>query len=241
MSHLIIAFLRTDLRRVVRDRFMLGLVGMALGFAVAVRFALPAIAGEVESFDLEVYFPLFVSYMVVCVAALMAGAVGGFLLLESREEATLRALVVTPVPLQTYLAVMGGALAVFTAILALGQSVVIGLALPPWPAILGCALCGAAFAPGIALFLATFASNKVEAFAVMKILGVVNMIPLGAWFLPERLQWLCGFYPPYLVCKAWWTAGAGGSSWPLWLLASLPVTLLYLWLLGKRFLQVATN
>ncbi len=241
MAAAVAAFLRTDLQRMLRDRFLLGLLGMALAMALAVRFILPAVAGELDTIDLRAYYPLFVSYVGVCVAALMAGAIGGFLLLESREEATVRALLVTPVPLRRYLAVLGTGLAVFAAGLSLVQALLIGLGLPPWPALFLCALCSSAFAPAIAFFLAGFAGNKVEAFAIMKILGVTGMIPPGAWFLPEPWQWLSGFYPPYLVCKAWWVAAQGGTSWPLWLLASLPVSAVYLGLFERRFLWVAAR
>ena len=100
---------------------------------------------------------------------------------------------------------------------------------------------GAAFAPVIAFFLAGFASNKVEAFAIMKILGLTGMLPIGAWFLPEPWQWVSGLYPPSLICKAWWVAEEGGALWPVWLLASGPVTGVYLALSGRRFLRVAAR
>ncbi len=153
----------------------------------------------------------------------------------------MRAFLVTPVPLHRYLTVLGTALAIFAAILSLTQSLLVAQGLPPWPALLLCALCAAVFAPAIALFLAGFADNKVEAFALMKIIGVTGIVPLGAWFLPEHWQWLSGFYPPYLVCKAWWVAAAGGASWPLWLLISIPVTAVYLGWLGRRLLRVAAR
>ena len=241
MRRVTAAFLRTDLLRLARDRFLLGLLLMALGLAVAVRLILPAVAVEVEAVDLAELYPLFVSYVVVCVASLMGGAVGGFLLLESREEATIRALAVTPVSLRTYLVLLCGTLVVSVAALAIVQAAAIGLGLPPWWIVLACGLCGSAFAPVLALLLAGVAGNKVEAFAIMKILGVAGMIPLGAWFLPETWQWTCAFYPPFLVSKAWWLAEAGAGAWPLWLLASIPVTAAYLLLLGRHFERVAVR
>lgn len=238
MVSLALAFLRTDFRRVRRDSFLLGMVAMSFGMAVVVRFALPAIGEAVASVDLRPYYPLFVGYFVVCVSELMMGTVGGFLLLESREEEVVRAIAVTPAPLSAYLWALGAALAVCAAVLAVLEAAVIQVGLPPWRVMVLCALAGAVFAPAIAFFLAGFAGNKVEAFAVTKILGLTALLPVGAWFLPEPWQWLTAMYPPYSVCKAWWVALAGGDSWPMWLVASVLTSAAYLGWFGRRFCRV---
>ena len=239
MVSLALAFLRTDFRRVRRDSFLLGMVAMSLGMAVVVRFALPAIGEAVVSVDLQPYYPLFVGYFVICVSELMMGTVGGFLLLESREEEVVRALAVTPASLSSYLWALGAALAICAAVLAVLEAIVIQVGLPPWRVMFLCALGGALFAPAIAFFLAGFASNKVEAFAVTKILGLTALLPIGAWFLPEPWQWLTAIYPPYSVCKAWWVALAGGDGWPMWLVASVVVSAAYLGWFGRRFSRAA--
>ena len=235
------AFLTCDLRRVARDQFLIGLLLLGVAMAVGVRFALPAIREQVESFDLSVYYPLMVSYMVVGVSALMAGSIGGFLLLETREEGTIRALAITPVPLAHYLRILGGALVCLALVLALSNAALIGLGLPGLGPTLACAVVGALFAPAFTYFVAGFASNKVEAFAVMKISGSLGAVPLGAYFVAEPYQWLFSLYPPYMVCKAWWVAFDGGASWALWLLGGVGMTALYLWLLGRHFSAVAAR
>ncbi|MEM8883194.1 MAG: hypothetical protein AAGD14_03910 [Planctomycetota bacterium] len=233
-----LAFLRTDLLRVMRDSFLVGLLGIALGMAVALRFVLPAIADRVTGFDLTTYFPLFASYYVIGVGAMMMGAVGGFLLLDSREENVLSAMAVSPVPLRRYFTILGAVMATGAFVLSVLQASAIGVGLAPWPAVVGCAFAGALFAPFFAFLLAGVATNKVEAFAVMKIIGVCAAIPIGAWFVDESWQWLFAFYPPYLVCKAWWVASEGGAAWPLWLLASIPMTAIYVLATARHFARL---
>ena len=116
----------------------------------------------------------------------------------------------------------------------LAEAALIGLGLPPWPALLAIALVGGSGAPLVALYLATFPDNKVEAFAHMKLVSVAGAVPLGAYFLPLPWQYLACLFPPFWAAKAWWVAEAGGSSWPLWLLGgALTTGALLVWLSGR--------
>ena len=50
-------------------------------------------------------------------------------------------------------------------------------------------LLAACAGPFTALFLVTFAENKVTGLALIKILNTVNMLPVLAYFVPEPWQW----------------------------------------------------
>lgn len=65
----------------------------------------------------------------------------------------------------------------------------------------------------MALTLATMASNKVEAFAIMKITAFAGFIPIAAFFLPEPHQYMAGIMPHYWGCKLWWSATQGSPSY----------------------------
>ena len=99
--------LRADALRLVRDQFLLGMCAYIIGVAVMLRFAMPWITGELAertAFDLVPWYPLISSHFVVGLAVLMAGIIGGLLLMEGRESRTVKALLVTPVPLALALA-----------------------------------------------------------------------------------------------------------------------------------------
>ena len=233
---------RADGLRLIRDRFLLGMVVYIVGIAIVMRWALPWITSGLASrlaFDLTPWYPLLMGHFVVGLAGLPAGIVGGLLLLESREEGTTKAFLVTPVSLSMYVGVLSFVLFAASMVLILFQGVVIGAALPPWPAFLGAALAGAPAAPAFALFIAAFADDKIAAVAYMKVCAIAVLIPSASYFLPEPSQWLAAVYPPYWAAKAYWVGQAGGSGWPLWALGGLLLSTIWVALLGRMFLKAA--
>jgi fluoroquinolone transport system permease protein len=216
--------LGADLLRLRRDQFMIGISVYLLGVTAAMRWVLPLITDAVAgqwAFDLTPYHPLLVSYLIVQLAPLLPGIIGGFLLLESREDGTVKALLVSPHPLPSYLTVVCVVMCVTSATLTAAQGAIIALALPSWPAVFAVGIAAAPAAPLFALAVATLANNKVEAFAYMKLLGLGPMLATGAYFLDEPWQWLALIYPPYCASKAYWVAENGGSAWPIWVLGGL--------------------
>ena len=238
----VIGMLRADWLRMLRDRFLIGTTLYIVGISVLMRWLLPWIASGVAArwnFDLRPWFPLIVSHLVVQLAALIPGIVGGFLLLESREDRTVRALLVCPVPLRTYVTVIGLVMFAASTGLTIVEGALIGWGLPPWPALVGAGLAGAPAAPAMALFIAGLAENKVEAFAYMKFFGIAPLVATGAYFLPPPWQWLAAAYPPYWASKAYWVAEAGGNAWPLWVLGGLVASAIWVYLLWRMFQKAA--
>ena len=234
--------LRNDGRRLARDRFLLGSAAYLAGVSLAMRWLLPWLSRALErrrAFDLEPYYGLVVSYFVLFLAAVLVGMIGGFLLLGSREDRSIRALLVCPVPIRDYLAGDCIAMVIATTIIAIAESALIGVGRPGWPATILIVLTGALGAPICALYLATFADNEVDAFAQLKIVGASGLILLGVYFLDPPWQYLACLFPPYWFVKAWWIAEAGGDGWALWLLGGVVVSVGILVLLLDRFETVA--
>ncbi len=231
------SILLTDLRRLLRDRFLLGTAAYIIGLALALRWVIPWLTAELATrsgFDLEPYLPLGVSYFVLVNASVLTGLVGGFLLLEQREERTLQAVLVTPTPISVQIGTLSMVLVATGAALALVESAAVGVGVPPWPATVTAALLGAPSGVVMALLLVTLAANKVEAFAVMKVTSVVGLVPVVAWFVPDPWQLLAGIVPPYWACRIWWAAAAG-EPWGVYVLPGLAVTTAWIWALASRF------
>lgn len=192
------------------------MAAVPLGVALAVRFVLPLVVvrlGELAALDLAWLLPLLSGYVVVGMAPLLAGAVVGFLLLDQRDDRTLLALRVTPVPFVAYVAYRLAApallaLAVTLAAVALAG----GLGLTPAAALLA-ALAAAPLAPVAALALAAFARNKLQGFALVKAASVLLAAPLAAPFLPPPWQAPLHALPTYLVARAVWALQAGELPW----------------------------
>ena len=155
--------LRTDALRLRRDRFLIGVSVYILGITVVMRWLLPEITSGIAvdwDFDLTPYHPLLVSYFIVQLAPLIPGIVGAFLLLESREDGTVKALLVSPNPLTSYISVVCVVMFVTAVTLTVAQGAIIALALPSWPALIAIGLAAAPAAPMFALSIAAFANNK---------------------------------------------------------------------------------
>ncbi len=234
----IAAILRNDARRLTRDRFLLASALYLVGTSVAMRWVIPwAIRGLGARWGVELdpFAPLVVSYFVVVLAGVLVGVVGGFLLLESREDGSMRALLVTPVSMRAYLLAASGVMALAAAVLTVLEAYIIGVQLPRWPDVLAIAAVGGLSAPLPALFLASFAADKVEAFAQMKIVSFSALIPIGAYFVSLPTQAVAGLYPPYWSAKAWWLAAEGGPGALWWLLGGVLVSAASLVWLIRRF------
>ena len=233
--------LRTDVLRLRRDRFLIGITVYVVVITAVMRWLIPAITSDLmreAEFDLTPYHSLLVSYFIVQLAPLLPGIVGGFLLLESREDGTVKALLVSPNPLTTYVSVLCAVMFLTAVTFSVVQGAIIALALPSWPALIATALAAAPWAPAFALLIAAISNNKVQAFAYMKLFGIGPLIPVGAFFLPEPWQWLAALYPPYCASKAYWVAEAGGA-WPLWVLAGLVGSAVWVGVLQRLYLRAA--
>ncbi len=204
-----------DAKLVVRDRFLIGLAVYMILLAVVVRYGLPSSTRALvrsTGFDLSSYYPLIGSFLAVTATSL-AGLLTGFLLLEEKEDRTFRALLVSPLPLRTYLGyrvaspMALGSLAVPAVVL------IAGVAVPPlWP-LAAMAIVASLSGVTMALFVPATADDKVTAFAMAKILSAFSFIPVAAYFVRDPWQYLFGVYPPYWVFRAYWEADAAGGVW----------------------------
>jgi fluoroquinolone transport system permease protein len=203
-----------DLASVRRDPLLrwMGVIPVAL--ALGFRWGVPWV--ESEGLELERYRPLLAS-IVLLTTPMIYGAVIGFLLLDERDDGTLTALRVTPLTVTGYLAYR---IAV-PCLLSIAMSVVaLQLSGQSRPGLLRQALAAVAvapLAPAFALFLAAYARNKVQGFALMKAAGVVNWPPLIAWFVDPPAQWLFGLCPTYWPAKLAWELEQGAGVSALWL------------------------
>lgn len=230
-----------DVRQVQRDSFLRWMIVYPLILAVVLRFALPALTNALaEQFDLSAYYFLVAGYLCL-MAPTLIGTVVGFLLLDERDENTLQAQLVTPMPLPTYIGYRVAAPALLSIVQTILIIPLVGvIAVPPLQLLL-VALAAGIFAPSVALFYAAFSANKVHGFAMMKIIGVLGLLPVLLYFVPMPWQDLVGIiFPPFWVVKAFWIAVAGvaGTFWLYLLLGVVLETVLLLWL-ARRFQRIA--
>ena len=232
-----------DVKSVVRDSMLRWLVGVPIVFALAFRWGVPALRvwlGERYGFDLGPYYPLLASFLVMMVPTLL-GSVVGFLLLDQRDDRTLTALQVTPLTVAGYLAYrtavpMLVSVPVMMASVAIADLVSIGAG-----PMLAAAVQAAPAAPLYALFVAAFATNKVQGFALMKGVGVLTWPPVLAWFVSSPWQVAFGIDPLYWPLKLFWMLEAGEPRVWLYFIVGLAYQSLLVAILLVRFKSVISR
>lgn len=234
-------FARNDLRTVRRDSMLVTVMLGPFLYAAALWF-LPAITRYVArtyAFDIVPYHSVIIGAFCVLGPPLLLGAVLALQLLDERDQNTLAALRVTPVPPATYPAYRAGVTAALTTFSVLASLAVSGqvegrtLALSVPIAVMAGLL-----APVLGFVMSSLGRNKIEALAVMRVIGLavftVPMIPF--FFLDSPWQIAFGVLPPYWPVRAFWSAYDGGTYWPY-----IAAGLLYNAVLALALLRVVTG
>ena len=248
ITQLVLKFGRNDVKLIGRDHFLVFMFFFVLYIAIALRFGLPwldsylaengILPSESVPMSFADFYPLLVAFMAVFQGSLIAGTIFGFALLDEKDDDTIKAMLVTPVPLSRYVmyrVAVPIVLAFFTVIamvLFIGQALI-----PLWQLIListGASLT----APIATLFYGIFAENKVQGFAMAKFVGIAGWAILLGWFVDEPLQWLFGLFPPFWISKAYWMAYYGNNLWWLALIVGIILQAGLIYLLIQRFNKV---
>jgi fluoroquinolone transport system permease protein len=226
-----------DALSVRRDALLRWVLVLPLLVAVAARLVLPgflARAGESLQRDLlGLYAPL-VGVELLLFAPALAGMVAGFLLLDQRDDRTLTALQVTPLPLTWYLAFRLAAPVALSVALTLVTFPLAGIT-QLGAGVLLVAVAAAPLAPLMALALGAFAGNKVQGFALVKGLGVVLPAPLLAYFVDAPWTAALAVVPTYWPARLYWALlDSAPQAW-LFLAGGLVYQAVLLALLLRRF------
>jgi fluoroquinolone transport system permease protein len=231
ITDLVLKLGRNDVKLIRRDSFMLLLLGFILWISLILRYVLPWLNGYLaatgvlpgESVDatLAEYYPLIIGYLAIFEGALIVGFLFGFILLDEKDDNTLLAMLVTPLPLRQYLMYRVVLPCVLAFVVILAMTLFIGVALPSFWQLLLIAAGASLAAPIASLFFGIFAENKVQGFAYSKFSGLAGMLIIASWFVSEPLQWGFGIFPPFLISKAYWMAVEGSGLWWMILLAGV--------------------
>ncbi|MPY89056.1 MAG: hypothetical protein GEU99_14145 [Luteitalea sp.] len=143
------------------------------------------------------------------VAAGITGTVVGFLLLDQRDDQTMTALLVTPLSLGDYLRYRLSGLMILSAAVGAVMVPLAGLTETTPLQVVATAVTAAPLAPIYALFLGTFAANKVQGFALAKAVGVVLWPCVVSYFVTGPWQSAFGLVPHYWPLKVFWLFDEG--------------------------------
>lgn len=227
-----------DVQNIRRDDLLKWIVGIPPVFALSMRFVMPLIFNQLEpllQMDLDPYFYPFLGVIMTMLTPALAGVVIGFLLLDERDDQTLSALQVTPMPLNGYLAYRLIVPVIISIMLTILVFPLVGIHQIGFWGLLAVALSSAPYAPILALFLAGFAQNKVQGFAIQKASGVVGIPPLIAYFVTMPWQLAFGLVPNFWPAKIFWMLLENQPGVWIVLIVGLIYQSFLIWLLLKQF------
>jgi fluoroquinolone transport system permease protein len=237
-----LAILRTlgpiDARTLRRDSFLRWIVLLPLLLGAGLYWFVPALTQWLITeydFDLVPYHTLITSYMTVLMVPVILGQVLGFMLLDERDDGTLRALLITPMPIEGYLAYRIGLPLLGSSVIVIAVLVLANLAPLPWYQLGPIALLYAIETPIMTLLMAGMCENKVQGFAFGKTVGNIMLIPVAAYFVDPPWQYLAGVLPPFWTLKAFWLASEGSPGFGVTIAVGLAVHIAALAWLIKRF------
>lgn len=233
----LIALSSADLKNIIRDSTLVLILFGTAAIFVVLRFAVPLANNlllDKYSFDLTEYYPLIVIYMSM-LPSLLFGMLTGFIILDERDEEIISFIAVTPLGKKGYFAYKILSSVVMSFVFFFINIYASGLVNIPLVYSIGLALLTALEAPIGAIFLAAFASNKVEGMALSKVLGMIYIAPFIAYFVKSDLQYFAGVLPTFWVTKAFFSVYYETGGYWLFVLAGLLIHLLFIFLLGKKF------
>jgi hypothetical protein len=241
MAYVLKALGPIDARNVRRDSLLLWMALMPFVFVLIFRFLVPWVRDGLLAqfdFDLAPFFTLIMSYAFIIGTPLLFGVVIGFLLLDERDDQTLTALQVTPLSLTSYLAYR----IAWPVLISTGMTIITfpmaNLVTFPMGHLFLVALLAAPLAPTFALFMAAFAQNKVQGFAIMKASGTFLVLPLLGYFIRSNWQWAFGLIPTYWPAKLYWVLDAGEPGAWIYFVVGVVFQVALLVLLLRRFNRV---
>lgn len=184
-------------KRIGKDNILLFLSVYPIMLAVVGKYLTPYLRGVfIESFDMMNHYPAIFVFFILA-NPYIYGALAAFTLLDEREENVLQAIRVTPLKLSSYLSakifmyvivsiVTGVFIAWFTDLVTISfwESLIINSLM-------------ALTAPFSMVLINSFAKNRVEGFALVKGTGIMIMLPVLAFYIPEKYNLLAGIIPGY--------------------------------------------
>ncbi|KYK30133.1 hypothetical protein AYK20_09305 [Thermoplasmatales archaeon SG8-52-1] len=176
-----------DFRNVIRDRFFVfAFFFYPVMLILFSRIIIHLIAPRIESvFPLAANYSLLFMFFIILIPFIFS-FIAAFLILDERDEHLLTVLRVMPISRNSYLSYRMLFMSVF--------SFIVLMIFPPLSGLVDgtqfsyltyipVAILFALFTPVSALLVASFATNKVQAFAIFKIGGTVFILPIFAFFL----------------------------------------------------------
>ena len=193
--------LKSEIKNITRDSMYIFFILFPVILGVVGYYLIPYIDKQVSETSLV---PEIVSMILILMTGLIFGSLTAFTLLDDKDDNVLMSLKVTPISVKTYVFVKLSISFIFgfiaTLVIVLTTNFLSGSS---FLIILLISILGALQAPGVALIVNSFSTNKVEGFVIMKMTGLILAFPVIAFFIQSWqevfLVFAPGFWPARLI------------------------------------------
>lgn len=189
-----------DLRNIIRDRLLvLTTLLMPVIIIIITRLVIPWLSNNIV--PLEQFYPMLFMLMVITIP-MMFGFATGFLIMDERDENLLTVLRVMPISRTSYLLYRITFMSTLSLVYILLFPILTGLTDVNLIDYIPIGVLLALFTPVLGLIANIVANNKVQAFAVFKMLGGVFFLPLFAFFIDSDFKYILGIIPNFWTFMA---------------------------------------
>lgn len=213
-----------DLRQSGRDPITALMFFVPVLIGLVGRFGFPLLLMLLPAgFDVTPYVRISMAVLVLF-PSVLTGMITAFLMLDEKDEGTLLAIQVTPVPKVHYALYRVLSPVLLSMVLVVVLVVIVGLVtVPVWVLILT-AILVALGAPLWAFVIFLLSDNKIEGLAVVKLLSLFIGVPLLSAVLPAKfvpVLWPFPLYWPYQVFLSALTGASAASLLGMWVIGVL--------------------
>ncbi|KDR95243.1 fluoroquinolone transport system permease protein [Peptoclostridium litorale DSM 5388] len=186
-----------QIKRIGKDNLMLLLLVYPALLAAVGKLSIPFFRDAfIEDFDLMNHYPAILVFFIIA-NPYIYGALAAFTLLDEREENVLLAIRVTPLTLSHYLGTKVFFFSIVSILSGMFITWFLDLVTISFVESFVINTLIAMSAPFSMILINSFANNRVEGFALVKGTSLMIILPLTAFYVPEKWNLLLGCIPGY--------------------------------------------
>lgn len=192
-------FFTGELKKWLRDPMMRFMLFYPLLFGVIGRYVLPAIA-ETASFSIEQNADFIIAALIL-MTPLIFGAIIGFSVLEDRDDHIIDSVKVTPLNINQFISFRLIIVYLFSFAACIYVMWFSAIGSLPLKDMILIAFLASLSAPMTGLLINVFAHNKIEGFAIMKLIGTIIILPVIALFFTDYKELFFAVIPAFWPAK----------------------------------------
>lgn len=192
-------FISGELKKWLRDPMTRFMFFYPFLFGFIGRYALPAIA-DTNGFSIEANADFIVTALTL-MAPMIFGAIIGFSILDDRDDNIIDSIKVTPLTLTFFMSFRLAIVYLFSFAASIFIMWFSDIGNLTWGNILLIAFLASFSGPLTGLLINIFAGNKIEGFAMMKLIGMILIIPVISLFFNDYKELFFAVIPAFWPAK----------------------------------------